>query len=265
MVWKNCILAAVVAVAVVAPTANAAVISPLKVSITVRGDHNCDAFDQFNIPVFASCGGSGANATGAGDLTGFGVAASLAVSGGFGRAQFETSWGEKLTFDIADGTFRLPISVNGSFSTSAVARGQTTIAVLVGSTEVYARVENAGFAPSPSPDRQVGSLGVAAVDIPIVNHEAFVNVHSIGGLLCDGGAVAACDIDLNFLDGVRLLGATVLDDQGTEIANPNIVSGSGFDYLTGMEAHTIPLPGGIVLLGGALISLSLVRRSAKQR
>ena len=110
-----------------------------------------------------------------------------------------------------------------------------------------------------------GALGITEVLLPIVNGMIDLNVGLNGRVSCAARIEASgtCTASFDFLNSLRLLGGTVLDASGNEIAGASVTSTSGFDYLTGVAPHnigTVPLPASFGFLLAGLAGLGLIGR-----
>lgn len=105
--------------------------------------------------------------------------------------------------------------------------------------------------------------------LDIVNGQANFGMSMYAAAFCVGGFGSSCNAESSFFTSARILASRVLDDNGN-IVDVTVSSGSGFDYLTGIEPHSsgdvsltpVPLPASLpLLLLGGFSLVALQRRT----
>lgn len=184
---------------------------------------------------------------------------------------------DTVTFSVSSGTWLLPIDVFGSFAVSeppiGLSGGGGTASAFMGVnvtadsivTTVYNRQvqEATGLTGL---DNVTGSLGTTILELDFDNGKLDLVLGLFGGVGCIGRFYdSTCNSSVDFFQSARILGTTVLDDQGNVAVDQTVQSLSGFDYLTGAQPHNlpaIPLPaaGWLLLTGFAALFGFISRR-----
>ncbi|WP_434055983.1 MAG: VPLPA-CTERM sorting domain-containing protein [Roseibium sp.] len=196
---------------------------------------------------------------------------------------------DTLSFSIDSGTFRLFTdiavdiieTVTGSFGGSSFPAGRNVFSVRVQNDIVYqSRHEyqngSNGQAALLFTD-DFGSTGTGFVDIGFTGGSLDLHVSLYSEATCGSmhtgnffNKTGSCLLGADAFNSLRLIGSTVFDTNGGELANGYQGSQSGFDYTVGVAQHdtdtttVVPLPASLPLLATGLAAMALVRRKKRQ-
>lgn len=195
---------------------------------------------------------------------------------------------DTLSFAVDSGTFRvftdIAISlieeVTGSFGGSSLPFGRNTFSVRIGDDTIFQRRHEytnsltTGLASLSFTD-DFGSAGTGFVDLSFTGgkldfHASLFSEARCGAMHTGSFAnkTGTCMLGVDAFNSLRLIGSTVFDTDGKEVAGGFLSSDSGFDYSVGVPPHggpvPIPLPATLPLLAGGLAVLFFGRRKAKQ-
>src|SRR5690606_32789194 len=191
---------------------------------------------------------------------------------------------DTLFFAVESGTFRLFTDiaatliedVTGQFGGSSLPLGRNVFQVDVScNVLVKRRHEYLDSLVSGQAEllyvEDTGSFGTGFIDLTFTQGKLDLNVHMYSEVLCGaqhGGSFAnkigTCLLGVDAFNSIRLIGGSVFDAAGNEVAGGFLGSESGFDYSVGVEPHgepsAVPLPAGLPLLAAAVSVLLFWRR-----